>query len=66
MARKYQVTALIEREGDGYAALCPEMDVASQGATIEEARTSLIEALEAFFEGASTTEVKRRCNDVDK
>ena len=29
-------TAIIEREGNLYAALCPELDVASQGATVEE------------------------------
>ena len=26
-----QLTAIIEREGDGYVALCPDVDVASQG-----------------------------------
>jgi predicted RNase H-like HicB family nuclease len=30
-------TAIIEKEADLYAALCPELDVASQGATVEEA-----------------------------
>jgi predicted RNase H-like HicB family nuclease len=44
------MTAIIEREDDGYVALCPELDIASQGSTIEEARTSLIEALTLFFE----------------
>ena len=47
-----QLTAIIEREGDGYVALCPEVDVASQGTTIGEARANLIEALELFFETA--------------
>jgi predicted RNase H-like HicB family nuclease len=32
------LTAIIEREGDGYVLLCPELDIASQGNTIEEAR----------------------------
>jgi predicted RNase H-like HicB family nuclease len=32
-----QVTAIVEREGNGYVALCPEVDVASQGDTIESA-----------------------------
>ena len=27
-----QMTAIIEREGDSYVALCPELDIASQGA----------------------------------
>ena len=45
-----QLTAIIEREGDAYVALRPELDIASQGQTVETARTSLIEALELFFE----------------
>ena len=55
-----QVTAIIEREGDGYVALCPELDVASQGDTIESARRNLQEAVELFFETADPTEVERR------
>ena len=43
------LTAIIEREGDGYVSLCPEVDIASQGATVEEARDNLREALELFF-----------------
>jgi predicted RNase H-like HicB family nuclease len=53
-----QLTAIIEREGNGYVALCPELDIASQGDTIEEARENLREALELFFESASMEEVK--------
>lgn len=55
-----ELTAIIEREGAGYVALCPEVDVASQGNTIEEARTNLQEALELFFETASDSEIARR------
>ena len=40
-----QMTAIIEREGDGYFALCPELDIASQGASVSEARANLKEAL---------------------
>jgi len=54
------VTMIIEREDDGYVAVCPEVDVASQGNTIEEARANLKEALELFFETASTTEIEER------
>ena len=54
------LTAIIEREDDGYVALCPELDVASQGSTIEEARKSLREAVELFLESASPEEVKER------
>ena len=60
MQQTHQVTALIEREGDGYVALCPEMDIASQGDTIEEARRNLLEALELFLETASPIEIQER------
>jgi len=52
--------AIIEREGDGYISLCPELDLASQGDNIEEARQNLIEALELFLETADPSEVKNR------
>jgi len=55
-----RLTALIEREGDGFVALCPEVDVASQGDTIEQARANLKEALELFFEMASDAEIRER------
>ena len=57
---KKQLTAIIEREEDGYVSLCPELDIASQGDTIEEARENLREALELFFETASPTEIQTR------
>ena len=53
-------TAAIHREGDGFVAICPELDVASQGATVEEARENLREAVELFLETASPEEVKER------
>ena len=55
-----QLTAIIQREGDGYVALCPELDVASQGFSVSEARENLREALERFYEAASDEEVQRR------
>jgi predicted RNase H-like HicB family nuclease len=55
-----RLTAIIEREGDVFVALCPEFDIASQGASIEEARTNLIEALTLFLETAVPSEVARR------
>lgn len=58
--KTYDMTAIIEREGDGYVSLCPELDIASQGATVEEARDNLKEALELFFETASSTELRNR------
>ena len=55
-----RLTAIIEREGEGYVALCPEVDVASQGDTLDEARDNLKEALELFFEAASAAEIRSR------
>ncbi|MCY4587610.1 MAG: type II toxin-antitoxin system HicB family antitoxin [Bryobacterales bacterium] len=55
-----QLTAIVEREGDGYVALCPEVDVASQGDTVAEARDNLAEALTLFFETAGAEEIDRR------
>jgi predicted RNase H-like HicB family nuclease len=58
-----QLTAIIEREEGGYISLCPELDIASQGDTIEEARLNLREALELFFETASPQEIKTRLHE---
>ncbi|MBM4245506.1 MAG: type II toxin-antitoxin system HicB family antitoxin [Deltaproteobacteria bacterium] len=55
-----ELTAILSREGDGYVALCPELDIASQGSTVEEARRNLSEAVELFFETADASEVERR------
>lgn len=58
-----RLTAIIQREGDGYVSLCPELDVASEGDTIESARENLREALELFFECASAEEIEQRMGD---
>jgi predicted RNase H-like HicB family nuclease len=55
-----QFTAVIEREGDGYISFCPEVDVASQGNTVQEASENLREAVGLFFESASQDEISRR------
>lgn len=60
MRKNHQFTGIIEQEGDGYVALCPELDIASQGNTVEEARNNLIEALELFFETADESEIEQR------
>ncbi len=60
MKQIQQFTAVIEREDDGYVSLCPELDIASQGNTVEEARSNLIEAIELFFEVADPTETAAR------
>jgi len=58
-----KLTAIIERDGDGYVSLCPELDIANQGCSVEEARNNLREALELFFETASSEEIKNRVHD---
>jgi predicted RNase H-like HicB family nuclease len=65
MAKTRQLTAIIEREDDGFVALCPELDIASQGDTVENARSNLAEAIELFFEVADPSEIEQRLhNDV--
>jgi predicted RNase H-like HicB family nuclease len=60
MQQVQRLTAIIEREDDAFVALCPEVDVASQGSSIEEARANLVEALTLFFEVADESEISRR------
>lgn len=63
MKHKRQITAIIEREGAWYVALCPELDIASQGQSIDEARRNLIEAVELFLESADPKEIQDRLHD---
>ena len=58
-----RLTAIIQRDDDTYVALCPELDIASQGDTVESARLNLGEAIELFFEHASESEIDRRMSD---
>ena len=44
------VRAEIFREGDLYVGFCPDLDVSSFGESVDDARKSLREALEAFLE----------------
>jgi predicted RNase H-like HicB family nuclease len=60
MEQVRRLTAVIEREGDAYVALCPELDIASQGETVEAARSNLAEALALFFETADSLEIEQR------
>lgn len=55
-----KLTAIIEREGTGYVALCPELDIASQGDDVSGARNNLCEAVELFLECASPQEIQQR------
>ena len=54
------LTAIVNRENDGYVALCPELDIASQGDSVEQARDNLREALELFYETADRSEISKR------
>jgi predicted RNase H-like HicB family nuclease len=58
-----QLTAIIEREDGGYVSLCPQLDIASQGETVEAARDNLREAVELFLECASPTELQSRLHN---
>ena len=60
MKQLKQLTCIIEREDNGYVSLCPQIDIASQGESVEEARKNLVEAIELFFEMASQQEVLAR------
>jgi predicted RNase H-like HicB family nuclease len=60
MKKPLQLTAIIEREGDGYVSTCLELDIVSEGDTVESARLNLVEAIEGFFEAASKTEISKR------
>ena len=42
--------AVITKEGNLYSSWCPQLDVASSGKTIEEARANLKEAIELYLE----------------
>lgn len=60
-----RLTAVIQREDDGFVAYCPELDIASQGNSIQNARDQLREALELFFECASPAEIESRLGNED-
>jgi predicted RNase H-like HicB family nuclease len=57
---KHTLTAILTREECGFVALCPEVDVASQGVTVEKAKENLKEAVELLFEYASEEELRQR------
>ena len=54
----YKFSAIIEKEDKWFVALCPELDVASQGKTIERALANLREAVQLYVESASRKEVQ--------
>lgn len=58
----HQFTTILEEDEDWIVAFCPELDIASQGRTMDEARSNLAEAIELFFEIASPSEIQVRCH----
>lgn len=61
--KKRNLTVIIEKEGKGYVSLCPELDIANQGDTVEEAKANLKEAVKLFFETASQHEITQRLHE---
>jgi len=54
------LTAIVEEEGEDFVALCPELDVASQGKSVEEATDNLREAVELLLATADADEIASR------
>jgi len=63
VGRRQRFTVMIEREGNGYVSLCPEVDIASQGESVESAKLNLKEAIELFFEVADVSEIQARLSN---
>jgi predicted RNase H-like HicB family nuclease len=57
-----KLTVVIEKEGKWYVATCPELGVASQGRTFDEAEAMIQEAVELLLEEADEDKIKRRLN----
>ncbi|MFZ2360879.1 MAG: type II toxin-antitoxin system HicB family antitoxin [Anaerolineae bacterium] len=51
---------VVEQDEDWYVATSIDLDIASQGRTMEEALSNLAEALDLFFESADDAEVEQR------
>lgn len=60
MKKVRRFTAIIEKDGQWYVAHCPELDIASQGKSVKEARKNLKEAIALFFQHASPSEIANR------
>ena len=50
-----KLSAILHKEGDWYVSLCPQLDIASQGKTVEEAVSNLQEAVELYLEDEDIT-----------
>lgn len=60
MSETRRFTAMSYREGGGYVALCPELDVASHGDSVEDASSNVRQAVELFLETADPREIACR------
>ena len=52
---RMKLSAILHKEGDWYVSLCPQLDIASQGKTVEEAVSNLQEAVELYLEDEDIT-----------
>ncbi len=52
MQQTYKFSALLHKEDEWYVSWCPELDIASQGKSVEEAVVNLKEAVELYLEDA--------------
>ena len=59
-----RLTAAVTKEGTWYVAQCLEVDVASQGETVEEALANLQEALALHFEDAPDALAELRASPI--
>jgi predicted RNase H-like HicB family nuclease len=59
-----RLTAAVTKEGTWYVAQCLEVDVASQGETVEEALANLREALTLHFEDAPDAVAELRASPI--
>ncbi len=60
MNRAQQLTAVIRHDGNGFVAICPELDIVGRGRTVDEARLNLVKAAEKFFALTARVENRRR------
>jgi predicted RNase H-like HicB family nuclease len=54
------LTSVIHKEDDIFVSLGSELDIASQGDSVEQAKANLKEAVELFYECAAPNEIERR------
>jgi predicted RNase H-like HicB family nuclease len=66
MTNARRFTAILYRENDGYVALCTELDIASEGDSVEDASSNLREAVELFLESADPAEIAVRMHGHER